>query len=769
MPRHNYDCLSHQDFEELVRDLLQAEWNVTLEAFKSGRDNGIDLRYSCVAGDTCIIQCKHFATSGFSKLLSELRIKELPKIQLFKPSRYIVATTCGLSPANKDDVVRALAPYVLSPADVIGANDLDGLLARHPVVERANFKLWLTSTEVLERVLHNAELCLTDFQVDRVRRKLPLFVRGQAFPRAQKLLEEHRIVVISGVPGIGKTTLAEMLLYSYLDEGYEPVIIQSEIAEGRKFFRPKDKQIFYYDDFLGETFLGDRREYLGRNQDAAIVDFMEMVARSPESRFILTTREHILSTALMFSERLNHSQITRHQCVLELGDYSTAQRARILYNHLYFSDLPPEYCDEMLRDDFFLSVIKHDHFNPRIIEWLASYTRLHAVPATAYQQHVTKLLESPESIWAHAYNHQISDAARHALISFYTLGQHVEIAQIEPAFLALHRHAAQKYNRPTRSSDFRQALQELDGAFLSYQRGRASFINPSVRDFLGLVISDNPENARDVIASAIRFRQVSGLWELAQAKPASPLMQMFRVDAASLVQACARLQYGPALQWEQRSNGAQFVTHIDVSDEGRIGFFAGAADVLKSAAMMELATKAADHLIGQWTRHTPGVRSVLDELIEMLGLTWFFASGGKAIYRKIVDSMMDELHGITADECLSLIEFQHMAIGWTDDDEARLDKAIVYYVGNGASEDIGNCSGESELFELRESMALLHSKHGIDLGDEIDRIDEEIAKREERSNDLRSGGGGSGFPSGRPTGPAMSDDEVRDMFRTLRK
>ena len=31
---------------DLVRDLLQAEWKVALEAFKSGRDKGIDLRYS---------------------------------------------------------------------------------------------------------------------------------------------------------------------------------------------------------------------------------------------------------------------------------------------------------------------------------------------------------------------------------------------------------------------------------------------------------------------------------------------------------------------------------------------------------------------------------------------------------------------------------------------------------------------------------------------------------------------------------------------------
>jgi hypothetical protein len=97
-----------------------------------------------------------------------------------------------------------------------------------------------------------------------------------------------------------------------------------------------------YDDFLGQIFLKDRSEYLGRNQDAALVDFIEMVQQSPSAKFILTTREHILRSALQVSERLAQSVLLQHRCVLELRDYSYGDKARILYNHLYFSDLPQE-------------------------------------------------------------------------------------------------------------------------------------------------------------------------------------------------------------------------------------------------------------------------------------------------------------------------------------------------------------------------------------------------------------------------------------------
>jgi hypothetical protein len=386
--------------------------------------------------------------------------------------------------------------------DILGAHDLDGLLSRFPAIERANFKLWLTSSSVIERVLHNAEICQTEFEVDRIRRKLPLFVQSDAFPRAMKMLDEGRIVIISGVPGIGKTTLAEMLLYSHLEQGYEPVVIRAEIAEGQKFYRPEAKRLFYYDDFLGQSFLYDRPEYLGRNQDAALIEFMEAVRASAQARFILTTREHILSTALQMSERFAQSGIIRDRCILELRDYSFAHKARILYNHLYFSPLRPAYKRAVLERDFFLKIIKHEHFNPRLIEWLSTEARTRDVPPRKYRAYITRLLQSPHDIWNHAFRNQISNAARRLLLASYTLGESISVTDLEPVFISLHRYSAAKYQRATAPGDFRFALQEMDGAFLVYNSGVASFLNPSVREFVASVILDDSDTAHDLLASA---------------------------------------------------------------------------------------------------------------------------------------------------------------------------------------------------------------------------------------------------------------------------
>ena len=59
MPNYNFSTLNDRDFELLTQDLLQAELQITLEGFKSGKDQGIDLRYAR-NGENTIVQCKHY-------------------------------------------------------------------------------------------------------------------------------------------------------------------------------------------------------------------------------------------------------------------------------------------------------------------------------------------------------------------------------------------------------------------------------------------------------------------------------------------------------------------------------------------------------------------------------------------------------------------------------------------------------------------------------------------------------------------------------------
>ncbi|TBG89352.1 hypothetical protein ELG67_09750 [Rhizobium leguminosarum] len=767
MTAYDFQRLSPYDFEELVRDLLQAEWGVLLECFTAGKDGGIDLR--CLRGpnDVVIVQCKHTEGTTYSHLLRSLRTIELPKVQALKPSRYLVVTSTGLTPSNKDGIAALFSPYIHNVTDVVGRDDVENLLRRHPTVELANFKLWLTSTAVMTRVLHNAEHCQTDFEVDRVLRKLPVFVQSDGFPRAQKILSETHTVVISGAPGIGKTTLADMLLYAHLDQGFEPVVVQGGIVEAKRLFDKSKRQIFYFDDFLGSTFFRGHDELIDRNQDVSLIAFIEAIGRSPNSRFVLTTREHVLRSALKMSERLANSQILDHRCVLELGDYTYSQKARILYNHLHFSDLPQDYRDEVLAGEFYLQIVKHRNFIPRIIEWLSGYVRVKEVPPQLYRTHVAQLLESPERIWSHAFNHQISSAARNLLLSMAASKYGFELADLELMWAALHQHCSRKYNFSTTPHDFRRALDELEGSFINIKNQRITFANPSIHDFVDNLIRGSEEHINDQLDSAIRFVQPQHLFDLANER-SSPALAATMADYSPRLFTCLqRVLYGPHLRWTKKSDGGSVGTFLDTYPESRLQFLVEWSERGKSRALLEVLRKASDFFLALWADTgrldiTPAIRAI--EAID--GAPWVQDNGGRELQSALLEVVLDEMRFARVYEWDSILEYHQKTKTWDDKYELALQTRLARYKEDGINDEARECSSISELEELRDGLISIQKDRGLSLADAISSVESRLEEYEgpERPSSTYED---HSFPETYRPPDFPNDEEIRNLFRTL--
>jgi hypothetical protein len=110
-----------------------------------------------------------------------------------------------------------------------------------------------------------------------------------------------------------------MLLFAHLEQGFVPVVIEGGIEEAKRLFDRSQKQLFYFDDFLGGTFLQERPELLAKNQDAALIHFIDDIRSSHASRFILTTREHILRKSLSASEKLRGGSLLDHHPTVDLS------------------------------------------------------------------------------------------------------------------------------------------------------------------------------------------------------------------------------------------------------------------------------------------------------------------------------------------------------------------------------------------------------------------------------------------------------------------
>ena len=140
----NYDfsSLSHNDFENLARDLIGREIGVRFEAFPEGPDDGMDGRHAAAEGSV-VLQAKHYHRSGFSRLKSKMA-QERVSIDRLQAKRYILATSTPLTPGNKTALAGTIGPSLQTPGDIFGPDDLNALLRKHPDIEKAHHKLWVS-------------------------------------------------------------------------------------------------------------------------------------------------------------------------------------------------------------------------------------------------------------------------------------------------------------------------------------------------------------------------------------------------------------------------------------------------------------------------------------------------------------------------------------------------------------------------------------------------------------------------------------------------
>jgi hypothetical protein len=520
--------LSDYDFELLARDLLSAELGVRLESFARGRDKGIDLRYLAPPAPLpvfqhltfhampvpvpvpqvpeLVVQCKHYANTGYSGLKSKLQTKERKQVAKLSPKRYILVTSVDLTAANKTELRGILAPYVLTESDIYGASDIDSLLKRHPTVERTHFKLWLTSSEVLDRFLHSDIYRHTEHVLKNIERNAVRYVANQSYSSAKEILTKNHVCVIAGRAGIGKTTLAEMLLLEYAAAGYQPVVISADIYEANKVWNadPAAPQIFYYDDFLGQAAVADK---LNKNEDARLDVFLGAVLKTKNKRLILTTREYILEQAKRDYERLERMGLEAHKHVIRLEDYTRLNKAQILYNHLYFSELDADVRASLVPQKLYLKIINHQNYTPRLIDDIARRAKLDGTSASDFPGYFVGILDDPTTLWQHTFDHSISSEARLVLLSLASLPPLTTITALRAVYDAL--------QADTTAKSFFYALKEVDGDFLRTTQSGAltvvSFFNPSVRDFVLARLWDSAALRDRLLGTVPFFEQVLAL------------------------------------------------------------------------------------------------------------------------------------------------------------------------------------------------------------------------------------------------------------------
>jgi hypothetical protein len=322
------------------------------------------------------------------------------------------------------------------------------------------------------------------------------------------MLSEGRVVVLTGMPGVGKSMLAEMLLLNHWHEGWSVISISSDIEEAWSAFRRSERQIFFYDDFLGQT---DFSEHHAKNEDSRIVRFIERVTADPNKRFVMTSRSQILRQAEAVSEPIARGRLKTREMVLELTEYGPLERAKILYNHLYFSGLPRSVIRGYVESRRYFEVVEHSNFSPRIVEQVLrrSFSSSDELALVMKATH-----DRPIDLWGTMFSTVLSRVAKRIVLTLVTLPvRGVSLDRLEQLTIG-----------DADPTEYRNSLRALDGTFIKIVRkslttaDTVSFADPSVRDFVLATLDVEARLVLNLVLGAAELDQVALVLNYAASK-----------------------------------------------------------------------------------------------------------------------------------------------------------------------------------------------------------------------------------------------------------
>lgn len=507
MNNYDFSSLNDKDFEELVRDLLNKKLNLDLQSFKRGKDKGIDLRFSTQNNtNSIVVQSKHYFKTGIKGLFSGLK-NEVVKVAELKPDRYIIATSISLNPMDKNKILEIFHPYLKNTNDIFGNEDLNKYLLEFNDIETKYFKLWLSSTNVLQKIINNAISGRSIFYSEKVKKEIEICVVNKSYNEAFEILKKYKFLILTGLPGVGKTTLSHIIICDYLAHDFELVYIDKDVKEAESLLSPdfNKKQIFFFDDFLGANYY----EIINpKISDSSLMLFLERIKSIPNKYCILATRTTILNKARISFEKINRADFNIAQKEIELKEYTKYEKAKILYNHIYFSDILEEFKNKIFENKNYWKIINHENYNPRLIEFITNPYNLNDLVTDEYLSFILQKLDNPEEVWKHSFENQIDQDDRILILTLFTLNNQSLIGHLEVAYFERLKFEVNNYGYTISTNSFRNSMKRLlDGyinSTLDEKVQTINILNPSIGDFITNYLKNSKEE-RFKITNSLKF------------------------------------------------------------------------------------------------------------------------------------------------------------------------------------------------------------------------------------------------------------------------
>lgn len=540
-----------------------------------------------------------------------------------------------------------------------------------------------------------------------------------------------------------------MVLLAHSREGFQIIPISEDANEGYDAWKDGEQQLFYYDDFLGQT---NFAESLGKNEDSRLERFISRVKRNDNKHFILTTRDQIFRSAVVSSDRIRRIANQVDQETITIDDYDRYTKGLILFNHIYFSSLGIEDRANIINDGKYFDYIDHVNYSPRIVEQVLN--RSNGDLATFYQD-LENSLTNPQDLWIASYSglSEIAQRILRLIISYPPAGANEDLLRTQLLGVEI--------------GSYTQALRVLDGTWIRIAGDHEGetlieFANPSCRDFIIHKVDSESILAEESVRNATTFDRLLLLrgyaYSLASNRSSLSAGQLARtfeklgrkiIDRLKIyyhvsLRTSAPLKENRFLIPDPRPSMLQTILTVfrDFDEE-------------RKWIHDEIKTLVADG-------EKPNVRLGL-AATDYLGLSRALADSGNGMEKAAASLLLG--HAINhidnfedLSEFITLAEKQAFDI---DNDEVR---QLASEILEGEFQYFENdCTDASQIFEGANRIQNLAEKLGLDLGFEISTLRE---KAEETPEDNSSLSGPIYRPA--PPDPDLSDRQaIHDLFRGL--
>ena len=515
-----YDIFEDTEFQDFARDIVQIRENIKLENFGRGIDGGIDGRYISSKEKVTILQVKHYRAYSKTSLKNELK-----KVKEINPDRYILALSYDVQPDTKEKIKEMFKPYIKSVSDIITNGDLNDCIGdvsgKYKSVERKFYKLWLNNTTMLEEVLEktlNAKLnrMCEEFLVQAIQESA-YFVETGLYISAMSKLKKKHIILISGEPGMGKTTLAKQLALYYLeqyrrDNGFEAKFYWVESVDdlatvlyGRK---EEKSRIIIFDDFWGDIFYEERDR--GKNE-TELGRLIEKGRNENRDYFILTTRHYILEQGLKKHEDIRELiESNKLECKLE--HYTETEKQKIFYEHLVKADMNYEQIRELF--DAANRIIQSENYNLRVIDMFVKQVKDEDMPEELPQE-LYHFLDEPKKFWDKIFQN-LSTEAQYLYKILRIMPEVVESPFVEKVY----SHGMKLLDKNMQWKEYGRVIAELEKTIIrtnSTSSGKIviQFQNPSIKHMIESYLMKNLEQNKDLLMnSCVYYEQAFQLLKM---------------------------------------------------------------------------------------------------------------------------------------------------------------------------------------------------------------------------------------------------------------